>query len=277
MNNNLSKCSMSLNRYFLITAALFFCYSCVDKNVREEKIYYPNQKLKTVISRQVGKQEGVATFFYQSGRIRSKISWHDDLQHGPAIFYYPNGQLKERSNWMNNKPEGISQLYFSNGAMKRQSHFHNGTLTDSTILYNNFGKPVELHIYDKLGRLVVVTGYDKYNKPLSGGETPFIHARDTIRQGEYYSGYIDFGYPLNGNAKLIIGSMTKNLTVTDTFSIINQDTNGRFFFRYKPIGLGTNVFPYQFVYVIGKGKSSELIKFGEFHRFYVVPKKAVVY
>lgn len=260
------------NNRVTIFFTLFFCFGCADNNSHVEEIYYPNHLLKALISKQGNKQEGITTFFYENGKVRSKISWHKGLQHGPTVIYYPNGQLKEQSNWVSNKPEGISRLYFSNGAKKRQLHYQNGTFMDSSILYDKAGRPFELHVYDRLGRLVLVTGYDRYNKPLPGGETPFIHARDTIGQGEYYSGYIDFGIALKGNAKLIIGKMNRNLTVTDTFSNINQDRNGRFYFKYKPNGSGFNIFPYQFVYRIGKGDSSELFKFGEFHPFYVEPE-----
>ena len=106
--------------------------------------------------------------------------------------------------------------------------------------------------YDRSGKEIYNLYFDKQGKPLDGSLMPIIEAKDTILWGGKYTGSIRFGYPLKGKVTMTVGVLGEDLKaydrwpLVDTFQVVPQSEDGRFYFSYYPKRLGINAFHYKF-------------------------------
>lgn len=152
------------------TALLVFLLStCTNDSTSEKRFYYSDGTLKKVIAKKKGKWDGVTLTYYPNGQLKSKSSWRNDVQHGPALFYNISGNLEEITNWYNGKQQGTSLWYHRNGTLERKAYLQAGVKVGNVIFFDSCGKPEELQVYDKKGRLIRVTDYNQQGKPRLGG------------------------------------------------------------------------------------------------------------
>ncbi|WP_216680620.1 toxin-antitoxin system YwqK family antitoxin [Hymenobacter siberiensis] len=207
-----------------------FCYAgCSDnQRIHTENLYFPNGKLKAAAS-----MKGKAL-------------------HGLITWYYPNGKVESISNWYESKRNGSARLYSSAGIPKEFAYYKNGVKV-STVLFDSLGKPEERRTLNAAGREVLIRNYKNESQPASSTFMPIVEANDTIVWGEKFTGYIHFGYPLKSKVTMLVGRLGRDLKaeerypLLDTFQVVHQNRDGRFYFSFPPTHLGANTFAYKFI------------------------------
>ena len=112
---------------------------------------------------------------------------------------------------------------------------------------------MERHTFNSSGREILTTPYDAEGKPGSSFFSPIVQADDTITLGNKFSGFVTFGYPLKSKAIMLVGRLGKDMKaldrypLLDTFQVVHQSKDGRFYFSFVPSRLGANTFGYKFI------------------------------
>lgn len=139
------------NITFFYIAILLIAASCNSKGqIREEKIYYDNGKLRR-INKYVGDSLKEAYFFYKDGDIQGKVVFYQGFNE--HILYYPDMTISGKVKTINNKFEGKCYFYYQNGTISAEENFKNGKQDGEQIYYNEDGTIEKKQYYDN-GKLI---------------------------------------------------------------------------------------------------------------------------
>ena len=92
-----------------------------------------------LVSLLVNAQDVVKKSFYPDGKLKSVISYSDTIRSGTAKFYYENGNLKEERNYVNGRVDGTVKLYHKNGKLSEIFSIIDGKREGPTSLFDSTG------------------------------------------------------------------------------------------------------------------------------------------
>ncbi len=125
--------------YFLIG---FFLFMCSCEECKEERIYYPNGKLKCESCQMEGRFTGLVKCFYENGNAKSKVEFIDNLRNGLAVFYHENGALRDSLIFKEDIPNGFAYRFDNDGRLKRKGYNVNDKFYGEVFTYykdNGYG------------------------------------------------------------------------------------------------------------------------------------------
>lgn len=214
----------------------------------EQTQYYDNGSLESKVELKNGKRHGWSYYYNPDGSLKHKSSWKDGLQHGLTTFYHPNGQVENKTQWENGNAHGWSEEYYSNGQLKKRAFKRNGQNIGSLTIFSETGKPVETQIYNQQGRVIYVRQYAEEGRGTEMYIPIFKDEKDTVLVGEEFKTIVSFAYPLQGEAKMLVGPMDALNELTDTVAIIKPTKQGEFIYTFKASKAGENVLPIKFIH-----------------------------
>ncbi|MFV0370073.1 MAG: DUF4375 domain-containing protein [Azonexus sp.] len=99
---------------------------CLDENGKEFdlnlsgelKTYYPNKKVKEIISLANGILSGTFKSYYENGQLKDEIHYKDGEQTGIRTEYYENGNMKFSITESQNPKGNLHSHYYENGNLK---------------------------------------------------------------------------------------------------------------------------------------------------------------
>jgi hypothetical protein len=239
----------------VVLLSLTLCtYGCGDnQKERSVKLFYPDGHLKAVATLKGNHMHGLATFYNSKGSIDSRSHWVNGKRTGVTCVYYSSGALKDSISFLNDTLHGPSVSYYRNGALKKVERYTNGTRTGIAVDFDSLGKRQQQFTYDRSGHEIYYLSYDADGEPAENLFSPITEAKDTIWWGEKYTGSIRYGYPLKGKVTMIVGVLGLDLKaldrwpIVDTFQVVPQSADGRFYFSYYPKRQGVNSLQYKFI------------------------------
>lgn len=238
---------------WLFGLVLLSAAACSTKEqVQQVADYYPNGCLKIMKSMQDNQLHGRSRSYYPDGTLQSVSMWEHGRRTGVTTLYYANGTLRDSANYLRDSLNGPALRYYPNGVLKQRTHFADGATTGHTIFFDSLGKLVQRQIYNQAGKLIYLNDYAPDGRPSPGGMMTIIEAKDTLIWGGKYTGCVYFGYPLKSPATMLVGTLGKGLKASDrhpmvdTFQVVAQSKDGRFYFSYYPVHAGVNAMEYKF-------------------------------
>lgn len=247
---------MKFNPLFhaLLLGTVLHLTSCRQEDGRTlETAYYPNGRLHTVAALLHGRLDGRSVSYYQNGQVQTVSQWAAGQRTGVTRRYYPEGILKDSTQYRNDSVHGMALRYYRTGPLREVAHYTNGHRTGTYVSFDSLGHKVEQFTYNKLGEVIYSTFYDRHGKTAGGTPEHITEANDTISWGERYTGTIRFGYPLKGKVTMLVGVLREDRKaldrwpLVDTFQVVPQSKDGRFYFAYYPKRPGKNVLQYKFI------------------------------
>ena len=135
-----------LNKFLLLfctlSVATLLSYAGTEPEIK--KTYYPNGQVKTEVTYQDGKANGIAKAFYDDGKLASETPYHDNVIEGTVKEYFPAGYLEgypeKETPYKNGKKHGIEKTYHRNGQCKYESTYVDGEWTGMAKSYSQTGK-----------------------------------------------------------------------------------------------------------------------------------------
>jgi antitoxin component YwqK of YwqJK toxin-antitoxin module len=112
-------------------------------------LYYPDQKIHTIVSYKEGKIEGLSRTFDEQGVLRDLFNYKNDLLEGPYEFYDSKGVLFEKGFFLNGKKEGEVNFFVETGEVIRKENYVNGLLQGPLTEYYLNGNPSGIWQYYK--------------------------------------------------------------------------------------------------------------------------------
>ena len=237
-------------------ATLNLCCCNNNKTPTVEKKYFESGELKSIGTFYGNLLDGPYTTYYLNGKMQYKANWVLGRLTGPLFSYYNTGILSSKAQMKDGKRNGMLYTYYRNGSLKERVKYSDDLRIGTTMVFDSVTrKPAERQLYDNKGRLFFMNNYDNRGYACLQKLFPIIDAPDTIQLGEKYEGTIRFGYPVLGEAKLIIGPLVERVNlidryqIIDTISSVKNDSNGMFRFSYMPRlqRVGAHRFTYKFI------------------------------
>jgi hypothetical protein len=238
---------------FLFSLTLF-TISCRD-NQQEHSVkqFYPDGHLKVVATLRGNRMHGRTIWYSLKGDIDNTSHWVNGKRTGVTCVYYSSGALKDSIGFLNDTLHGLSLSYYRNEALQKVERYTHGVRTGTAVDFDSLGKRKQQSTYDRNGNEIYYIFYDTHGESAGGSPAHITEAKDTIWWGEKYTGSIRFGYPLKGKVTMIVGVLGEDLKaidrwpIVDTFQVVPQSKDGRFYFSYYPKRLGANSFQYKFI------------------------------
>ena len=190
-------------------------------NIRVEKEYYSNKKIKSIKNYKDSIPFGLHIFFAQDGTISKAITYDEfGVKNGQGIidtlskkqgiweFYYDDGTINSKGEYKNDIKVGEWTYYYKNNKILQKGFFDDGMLTGEWIWYYETGKILRKENYflglrsgslcelSPLGDTIVFGSYDEGDKM---GEW-YYKIGDEFLKGEYFYGqktgiWIAYYYP----------------------------------------------------------------------------------
>ena len=238
----------------LLLGVVLHLTSCRHEDGRTlEPDHYPNGRLRSVAALRHGRLDGRSVSYYPNGQVQAVSQWVAGQRTGVTRLYYPDGILKDSTQYRNDSVHGAALRYYRTGPLREVAHYTNGLRTGTYVSFDSLGHKVEQFTYDPSGEVIYSTFYDRHGQAAGGTPEHITEANDTISWGERYTGAIRFGYPLKGKVTLLVGVLREDRTardrwpLVDTFQVVPQRKDGRFYFAYYPKRPGKNVLQYKFI------------------------------
>ncbi|TGE20987.1 hypothetical protein E5K02_24805 [Hymenobacter metallicola] len=228
--------------------------SCRDKQQeRRVQVTYPDGRLHVLATLRGKRLHGRAIEYSPTGTIDNTSHWVEGKRTGVTSYYYPSGALKDSLAFLNDTLHGLSLSYYRNGVLQQVERYTHGVRTGTAVTFDSLGKRKQQSTYDRDGNGIYDIFYSPPGESPLGSPVPITEAKDTIWWGEKYAGSVRFGYPLKGNVTMIVGVLREDRkavdrwSVVDTFQVVAQSQDGRFYFSYYPKQPGPNSFQYKFI------------------------------
>ena len=232
----------------------FATVSCRDnQQERSVKQFYLNGRIKVVATLRGNRLHGRTIWYRPQGSIENTSHWVNGKRTGVTCVYYSSGALKDSLGFLNDTLHGLSLSYYRNGSLQKVERYTRGVKTGTAVDFDSLGHRQQQTTYDLDGNDIYNIFYDRHGKTAGGSPSHITEAKDTILWGAKYTGSIRFGYPLKGKVTMIVGVLGEDLKaidrwpIIDTFQVVPQSKDGRFYFSYYPKRLGHNSFQYKFI------------------------------
>ncbi len=150
-----------------------------DIDIKIEKTYYKNRKLKKYSSFKGGKLEGIQreyteegkvmlssvykagkileqggiinslgkkdgkwVYYYSDGKIRKTGNYRDGLKQGEWIYYYSNGNIEQKGTYIDDEEDGLWILYNTDGIVIKKDNYSLGKKNGEYIEYDINGNEI---------------------------------------------------------------------------------------------------------------------------------------
>ena len=119
-----------------------------DKKEGSAYIYYPDGKIKQIITYRNGKKEGISKEFDQNGNVITLLEYNNDflvsrerinrrdnegLRQGSWKDFYPSGNIKTEKSYLNDKLHGYYKEYDEKGNLVLTMLYENGVIVNSKV------------------------------------------------------------------------------------------------------------------------------------------------
>jgi antitoxin component YwqK of YwqJK toxin-antitoxin module len=182
--------------------------------------YYPNDKVKEILTYNNNRPNGYAVFYYANGNIKEEGLWKNNRWVGEYKYYYENGNLKnhwkynEQGNrtgeqkyfyengnlmiegkWENGKEDGVITEFHEDGSVKSERVFENGGINlAKTTNYKPKEKLSEKSVVESKPKIIVNPNTVEDNKqaPFDGNGYYELKNKNgqVIRKGNFENGYL---------------------------------------------------------------------------------------
>jgi antitoxin component YwqK of YwqJK toxin-antitoxin module len=137
---------------------------CDNKSsLKENKVNYPNGKLKLLYYTQNDKKNGDRFEYDQQGNLITKFKFKDDVQCDTAFYYYPDGKLNEFQIFKEGKRVGNMVRYWPNGAVQIKSQFINNLQDGLYVKLDSIGDTL-ITINYRMGKILEVKNDEAFQK-----------------------------------------------------------------------------------------------------------------
>ena len=143
----------------------------------EEECWIINNLMYEVPVRDSILLNGIVFSRYKNGQIKSEISFENGKRNGLDKFYYPNGQIKFETNFVNEKRHGKHFRWFKDGRLMYETNFLNGSGVDK-IYYQDGHLRVEE--YYKNGDFIGDNRYQNWVEVCKSKGLLYLDNLDTI-------------------------------------------------------------------------------------------------
>ena len=235
----------------IITIGVASCHQ--NEQAQRIKLLYPTGQLRVLAMLRDSVLDGRVTGYRPTGSIMTTSQWVAGKRTGVTSSYYPAGTRQDSIGFLNDVRHGPAFTYYPNGALHTIEHYRHGVQTGIAVTFDSLGHKQEQFTYDQEGNEVYATFYNKAGKTAGGSPSSILVAKDTIQWGEHYSGSLRFGYSLRGKVTMLVGVLKQDRQaldrwpLIDTFQVIPQSKDGRFYFSYLPKQAGANAFQYKII------------------------------
>ncbi len=131
------------------------------------KEFFPNNNVKSKITFENNRPNGLAIIYHDNGKISEEGLWKNNRwvgnyklyydngqvaqeftftptgkREGAQKYYYENGQLMIEGNWKEGKESGVIKEYHSNGDLRAEKNFNDGNVDVASIKTYEPKKPV---------------------------------------------------------------------------------------------------------------------------------------
>lgn len=217
--------------------------------------------------------EEVRKTYYENGNVEVEYSVLDGQYHGETKFYYNDGTLKSIVNYLHGKEDGEYKTYHPNGILKMVSFYDEGVKVDTTKIFDEEKRLIELQVYDQRGVLNYFEKYDEHGNLRKDAMTPLFYPRiDTIKKGKEYRMEIRLANKVLPKTKVIVGPITDDGYLSDTMEVLQAKDNDTFIYTIKPEKTGTKIFSGIIDNYRESGDSTEIYTFPFSFDFTVVEK-----
>ena len=218
--------------------------------------YFPNDKVKDVITYVGNRPNGYAVFYYANGNKREEGTWRNNrwvgdykyyhengnlasewkynaqgTRTGVQKYYHENGKLMIEGEWIDGKENGVIKEYYDNGELKSEKNYNNGSFDAAntktyqrktpagavTTTANNDAEPVKKTVTTE------DTPKDEYKQGEFDGNGMFQlkdrHGR-VVRQGLFVDGFLKDGkvFQYSADGKLFKTTIYKGGKVTSVIT-----------------------------------------------------------
>ena len=200
-----------------------------------------------------GQLDGRSVSYYPNGHLQTVSQWAGSQRTGVTRRYYLDGILQNSTQYRKDSLHGMALRYYRTGPLREVAHYTNGHRTGTYVSFDSLGHKAEQFTYDHSGEVIYTAFYDRHGKTAGGTPEPIPEAPDTISWGERYTGAIRFGYRLKGKVTMLVGVLREDRKaldrwpLVDTFQVVPQSKDVRFYFAYYPKRPGKNVLQYKFI------------------------------
>lgn len=178
-------------------------------NIKVDKEYYKNGKLKSIKNYKDSLPFGIHVFYNENGTVDKAISYNefgikdgegklDTLSNkiGEWIFYYDDGKIKAKGNYKKDKREGEWIFYYNSGQIEQKGTYEEGYAEGNWVWYYENGNILrkeeyflgfrsgKIYEFSPDGDTIVSGNYDEGDKD---GKW-FYKIGDEYSEGEYYFG-----------------------------------------------------------------------------------------
>jgi len=117
-----------MNKIFFFIIFVFSLVISLHPQKVTTKTYYPNNKLKSIISLLDSLRNGNAKFYYDNGKLKEERPYKNGKIEGVVKHYYKSGNLKDVYSILNGKREGNYTLYDDKGKVLKDVNFVGGKI-----------------------------------------------------------------------------------------------------------------------------------------------------
>ena len=156
-----------ISAIFLFQLTLLSCNSNSEKQKVFEDEYFPNGKIKTIVTTRGDSSKQVFGFDSVGNLTDMAMSKNSQMQ-GEHLWFYINGILEQKTTYKFGKPNGYSYQYYPSGAIKSNRFLRNGLeqgfgldyydspfgIAKSSLYFNDSGKIYYKQNFDISGSLV---------------------------------------------------------------------------------------------------------------------------
>ena len=85
--------------------------------ITNEEKKYPNFRPNQIVEEGKftdSKRDGKWIFYYPNDKVKEILTYNNNRPNGYAVFYYANGNIKEEGLWKNNRWVGEYKFYYEN-------------------------------------------------------------------------------------------------------------------------------------------------------------------
>jgi len=79
---------------------------------------YENGELKSSITYENGKKEGLVRSWFESGKMQMESTYKDGKQDGLTRSWFDSGQLKMEATYKDDEEDGLRRTWYGNGQIK---------------------------------------------------------------------------------------------------------------------------------------------------------------
>lgn len=165
---------------------------------KTKKEYWENGNIKSELSYNNKKLDGLATWYYENGVKQMECTYAEDIINGTMNRWYQNGNKESELLYANNKLNGLSKTWYSSGKLQSKQNYKNDTLDGMSEEWHENGQLKIKGLYKKGKFDGDWLYYDKNGFKV--GEGSFINGTG-IQKGFFRDGSLKRIIPYKNNLK----------------------------------------------------------------------------